>query len=125
MPLGNVAAKSELSKASVEVRKASLTVRDVERKITVEVERAARQVQTSRTTVDGTRALRQQTERRLEMAQEQFDSGLAPMSAVLEAQQDLATGEREEWRAIVDYNKTLVLFDKAIGATLDKYGVTF
>ncbi len=125
MPLGNVAAKSELSKASVEARKASLTVKDVERKITLEVERAARQIQTSRKTVDATRALRQQTERRLEMAQEQFDSGLSPVSAVLEAQQDLATAEREEWRAIVDYNKTLVLFDKAVGATLDKYGVTF
>jgi len=125
VPLGNVVAKSELSKASLEARKASLIVKDVERKIAVEVERAARQIQTSRTTVDATRALREQTERRLEMAQEQFDSGLAPVSAVLEAQQDLATAEREEWRAIVDYNKTLVLFDKAIGATLEKYDVAF
>ena len=123
VPLGNVAAESQLRKANLEVEKASRTIKDVEGRIAVEVERLTRQLQTLRKAIDAGRAVREQTGRRLEMTQEQFELGLAPMSAVLEAQRDLAGVEREEWRAIVDYNKALVLFDKATGATLEKYRV--
>jgi len=125
VPLGNVAAESQLRKASLEVQKASLTLKDVEQKITLEVERGGRQIQTLRKAIDGSGALREQTKRRLEMLQEQFELGLASMSAVLEAEKDLATAEREEWRTIVEYNKALVLFDRATGATLEKYRVEF
>ncbi len=125
VPLGNVAAENQLRKANLEVQKASLTVKDVERKIALEVERLARQIQTLRKAIDGARALREQTGRRLEMAQEQFELGLAPMTAVLDAQRDMATAEREEWRIVVDYNKALTLFDRATGATLQKYRVEF
>jgi len=125
VPLGNEAAQSQLRKATLEAEKAALTVKDVERKIVVEVERLARQLQSLRKAINGVQAVREQTSRRLEMTQEQFNLGLAPMSAVLEAERDLATAEREEWRTIVDYNKGLVLFDKATGETLEKYRVEF
>jgi HAE1 family hydrophobic/amphiphilic exporter-1 len=125
VPLGNEAAQSQLRKATLEAEKAALTVKDVERKIVVEVERLARQLQSLRKAINAVQAVREQTSRRLEMTQEQFNLGLAPMSAVLEAERDLATAEREEWRTIVDYNKVLVLFDKATGETLEKYRVEF
>ena len=125
VPLGNEAAQSQLRKATLEAEKAALTVKDVERRIALEVERLARQLQTLRKAIDGVRAVHEQTSRRLEMTQEQFDLGMAPMTAVLEAERDLAAAEREEWRTIVDYNKVLALFDKATGETLEKYRVAF
>jgi outer membrane protein len=125
VPIGNEAAQSQLRKATLEAERAALIVKDVERKIVVEVERLARQLQSLRTAINGVQAVRAQTGRRLEMTQEQFNLGLAPMSAVLEAERDLATAEREEWRTIVDYNKVLAMFDRATGETLEKYRVEF
>ena len=125
VPLGNVAAQSQVRKATMELEKAALTLRDVEQKIVLEVERSARQIQTLKKAIDAARAARQQTSRRLDVTREQFDLGLAPMSAVLEAERDLVTTEREEWRTIVDFNKVLVQFDKATGATVEKYHVEF
>jgi HAE1 family hydrophobic/amphiphilic exporter-1 len=125
VPLGNVTAQSQVRKATLELERAILTVKDVERKIALEVERAARQIQTLKKAIDAARTAREHTSRRLEVTKEQFDLGLGPMSATLEAERDLVTAEREEWRTIVEYNKVLVQFDKATGATVEKYRVEF
>jgi len=70
-----------------------------------------------------TRAFREQALKRVEMTRDQFELGLASLSAVVEAQRDLITAEQEEWKAVVDYNKILVQFDRATGSMLDKYRV--
>jgi outer membrane protein TolC len=125
VPIGNVAAQSQLRRATLEQQKAALVVKDVEQKIVFEVERSARQIQTLKKAIASAQAARAQSSRHLEATNEQFDLGLAPMSSVLDAERELALAEREEWRTIVDYNKVLVSFDRATGATLEKYRVSF
>ena len=123
IPLGNVAAKSLLTRAELDRQKSELTLQNVETAIVLEVERAANQVQTALKLIDVAKALKDQTQRRLDMIQEQFDLGLASMSAVVEAQRDLAAAEREEIKSLVDYNKLLAVFGRATGITLEKYRV--
>jgi outer membrane protein TolC len=125
VPIGNVAAQSQLRRATLEQQKAALIVKDVEQKIVFEVERSARQIQTLKKAIASAQAARAQSSRHLEATNEQFDLGLASMSSVLDAERELALAEREEWRTIVDYNKVLVSFDRATGATLEKYRVSF
>jgi len=122
-PLGNVAAKSQLEKAELDMQRAEIAVKNVERAITLEVERLGRQIESSFKVIDATRAFREQAQQRLEVTRDQFDLGLASLSAVVEAQRDLITAEQEEWKAVVDYNKVLVQFDRATGSTLEKYRV--
>lgn len=125
IPLGNVAARSELRKTELELEKAQLAIEGVQRRIALEVEKVARQVQTAVKMIEGARALREQAERRLEMAQEQLELGLAPMTAVTEAQRELTLAERGELKALIDYNKLLALFDKVTGTTPEKFQVEF
>lgn len=125
IPLGNVAARSELRKAELELERAELNLKSLERRIALEVEKLASQLQVAPKQIEASRLAREHAERRLEMAQEQFQLGLAPMTALTEAERDLASAERGVLRAIVDYTKLLALFDKAVGVTLDKFGVGF
>jgi len=123
IPLGNVAARSELRKAELELEKAEVALKSLEGRIALEVEKVAYQIRATPKIVEGTRALREQAQRRLEMTREQFELGLAPLSAVMEAQNEVASAKLGELKAIVDYNKLLALLDKATGATLEKFRV--
>jgi HAE1 family hydrophobic/amphiphilic exporter-1 len=125
IPLGNVAARSELRKTELELEKARLAIESVQRRIALEVEKVARQVKAAVKMIEGARALREQAERRSEMAQEQLELGLAPMTAVTEAQRELTLAERGELKALIDYNKLLALFDKVTGTTPEKFQVEF
>ena len=122
-PLGNVAAKSQLERAELEMQRAEIAVKNVEHAITLEVERLGRQVDSAFKAITVNRAFREQAQQRLGVVQDQFQLGLASLSSVVEAQRDLITAEQEEWRSIVDYNKVLVQFDRATGSTLEKYRV--
>ncbi len=69
------------------------------------------------------RDVREQARRRLDVTQDQFQLGLASLSAVVEAQRDLVTAEQKEWKSVVDCNKVLVLFERATGALQANYRV--
>lgn len=122
-PLGNVAAKSQLQKAELEMQRAEIAVKNVEHAIALEVERLASQIESTFKVIEVARAFREQAQKRLEVTQDQFQLGLASLSAVVEAQRDLVTAEQEEWKAIVDYNKVLVQLERATGALPAKYRV--
>ncbi|MFN3477537.1 MAG: hypothetical protein ACK4Z6_08340 [Candidatus Methylomirabilales bacterium] len=49
--------------------------------------------------------------------------GVSPVTAVLEAQRDLALAQRNELKAVIEYNKLLALFEKATGSALQKFYV--
>jgi outer membrane protein TolC len=122
-PLGNVAAKSQLERAELEMQRAELAVKNVEHAIALEVERLGRQIESAYKVIIVNRAFREQANQRLSVVQDQFQLGLASLSSVVEAQRDVMTAEQEEWRSIVEYNKVLVQFDRATGSTLEKYRV--
>lgn len=122
-PLGNIAAKSQLQKAELELQRAEITVKNVERAIALDVERLGHQVQSTFSVIGVARAFREQAQQRLDVTREKFQQGLASLSEGVEAQRDLVTAEQEEWRAIVEYNKVLVLFERATGGLLAKYRV--
>ena len=122
-PLGNVAAKSQLEKAELEMQRAEITVKNVERAIALEVERLGLQIESTFSVIGVARAFREQAQQRLDVTREKFGLGLVALSEVVEAQRDLLTASQDEWKAIVDYNKVLVQFERARGALLEKYRV--
>jgi len=125
IPIGNVQARSEFRKAGLDLEKAERTIAIVERRIALEVETLAYQFPSALKLIEVAKALREQVQRQLEMAQEQFQLGLVPMTAVIEAQRELTSAERGELKAIIDYNRLLALFDKTTGAILEKFRVEF
>jgi outer membrane protein TolC len=122
-PLGNVAAESQLKRAELELQKAELTVKNVERAIALEVQRLGNQIQSIFKVIEAARSFREQAQVRLNVMRDEFQLGMVSLSTVHEAQRDLVTAEREEWKTIVDYNKLIVLFERATGAMLERYRV--
>lgn len=122
-PIGNVGAESQLKKAELDLQKAELTVKNVERSIALEVQRLGNQIQSTFKLIEAARAFREQAQVRLNVTRDEFQMGMVSLSTVVEVQRDLVTAERDEWKTIVDYNKIIVLFERATGAMLERYRV--
>jgi outer membrane protein len=123
IPLGNQVARSELAKARLEEEKSRLTLQTLEQKITLEVEGVARAINSRRKVIEGARSLRHLTERKLDMAQEGLDLGVASVTDVIEAQKNLSLAQRDELKAITEYNKMLILWEKATGIALERFHI--
>ena len=61
--------------------------------------------------------------RRLDAEQKKFDLGTSTVRFVLEEQRNLAQAESDEIQALVNYTKSLVVYDKAIGNTLARNSI--
>jgi outer membrane protein len=123
IPLGNQLARSEVAKSRLETEKSKMLLQSLEQKIALEVERVARGITNSLKAVEGTRALRDLTERKLAMAQEGLELGVASVTDVIEAQKNLHLAERDELRAVIEYKKTTVLWEKSTGIVLERFHI--
>ena len=123
IPLGNQVARSEVAKSKLEVERSRMILQSLEQKIALEVERVARGIDSRLRTIEGARSLRDLTERKLAMAQEGLELGVASVTDVIEAQKNLHLAQRDELRAIIEYNKALILWEKTTGIALERFHV--
>jgi outer membrane protein TolC len=77
-----------------------------------EVRSAGRAVETNYKRVESTRAARVLQEQRLDAEQKKFAAGMSTNFIVTQAQRDLALALVAELRAVADYRKSLVNFDR-------------
>jgi outer membrane protein len=123
VPLGNQSARSDLAKAKLEVERSKISLQTLEQKIALEVERVARGIQSQVKAIIGARSLRSLAERQLEMAQNGLELGVSSVTDVLEAQRNLILAQRDELRAIIEYNKALNLWEKVTGTALARFNI--
>jgi outer membrane protein len=88
------------------------SIRRLEIQVTAEVRSAARAVETNFKRVQSGRAARVLAERRLDAEEKRFAAGMQTAFFVTQAQRDLALAEVTELRAIADYRKSLVNFER-------------
>ncbi|MEE8219198.1 MAG: TolC family protein, partial [bacterium] len=132
VPMGNRTAKAEYTKATLELRKARLRLKNLEQAILVQVpdvvrqldedrmgvREAVRQVETDINRVQATRAARVLAEKKLDAEEKKLEVGISTNFQVLEFQEDLAEAESDETKAIIDYNKSLIRLERAKGTIL-------
>jgi outer membrane protein len=123
IPLGNQLARSELAKARLEEEKSRLTLQTLEQKITLEVEAVARGINSRLKAIEGAKSLRQLAERKLDMAQEGLELGVASVTDVIEAQKNLSLAQRDELKTITEYTKMLILWGKTTGTALERFHI--
>lgn len=123
IPIGNRSARSEYNKSKIEKRQAHMNVKKKELDIVVEVREAVRDVITNRGRVNATRKSRELARERLESEEKKFSVGRTTSLEVLRAQEDLATAEGNEAKAIIDYEISLGNLEKAKGTILDAYNI--
>jgi outer membrane protein len=124
IPLGNQSARSELARARLEAEKARGILQSVEEKIALEVDRAARAVNSSAKAIEGVMALRELAAQKLQMAQDGLNSGVSSVTDVLEAEKNLTLAKRDELKVFIDYQKKLILWDKVTSETLERFHIS-
>ena len=111
-PLFNRQAGAHSARAQHLARPERRAVRRLEMPIAAEVRSAGRAVETNMKRVQSTRAARVLAAQRLDAEEKKFAAGMSTNFLVTQAQRDLALAEVAELRAIADYRKSLVNFER-------------
>jgi outer membrane protein TolC len=114
-PLGNRAARNELTQRLLELQRAQVDQQRLQRTIERQVRQAARNIETAVKRVEVTRAATKLAKTQLEAEQEKFRLGLSTSFRVLEFQRELTDARTGETRALSDYNVELARLDQRTG----------
>ncbi len=122
-PLGNRFAKSQYSKAKIEVARAVTWLRDLENTIINEVREAVRQVETDTERVKAAKASLRFSQEKLKAEEKKYEVGLSTTHDLLEFQEDLARATSREALARADYMKNLADLARVKGMLLKKNNI--
>jgi outer membrane protein TolC len=122
-PILNRGAKAAQARAQLTKEQSLASLNRLEIQIAAEVRSAARNVEANYKRVESTRAARVLQERRLDAEEKKFAAGMSTNFLVTQAQRDLADANVAEIRAILDYSKSQIEFDRVQQAGIA--GVSF
>ncbi len=112
LPLGPNPQSVQYARAKITREQALTEIQGLELRIASDVTNARLQVESNRERVDSARVARDLSQRRLEAEQSKFDVGLSTNFLVVQAQRDLLTAENTLLRAELDYQQSLVTFER-------------
>ncbi|MEM9292345.1 MAG: TolC family protein [Acidobacteriota bacterium] len=121
--IGNRSAKARSAIADVALDRGRTARTQLEQRIATEVRSAVRQLEAAAKEVDAARASREAQEKSLEAERKRFENGMSTSFQVLQIQEDLATAQSEEVRAITSYRNQLTEYQRSIGRLLTENGV--
>ena len=111
-PIGTSAADAGVARARLQQRQTIAQARALELQIATEVTNAALQVEATRERLQAATVATSLAERRLDAEQSRFDVGLSTNFFVVQAQRDLRDAQNAELRALLDYRRAQVEFDR-------------
>lgn len=123
-PIGNSTAEAQHAQATVAARQQRARLDSNQILVAQSVRQTSRAVDTGRKRIDATRVARELAEKRLEAEQKKFEVGMSTSFLIVQAQRDLAQAAANELRALIDYNKAIVLFERARGTILERANVS-
>jgi outer membrane protein len=112
-PLFGSQATAQHARARLQRNQNLTRIRALEVQIAAEVANAALTVQSNLKRVEAATAARELAQKRLEAEQSRFEVGMTTNFFVVQAQRDLRDAANTELRALADYRKSLVNFDRA------------
>ena len=110
--LGASAQEAQLARARVQINQSAAQLRALELQVATDVTNAALQVQSGLTRYQAATVARGLAQQRLDAEQSRFDVGLSTNYFVVQAQRDLATAQNTELRALLDYRRALVDYER-------------
>ena len=111
-PIGTSPAEANLARARLQQRQTIAEMRQLELTIATEVTNAALQVEATRERWQAATVARELAELRTEAEQSRFDVGLSTNFFVVQAQRDLRDAQNAELRALLDYRRSQVEFER-------------
>jgi outer membrane protein TolC len=123
IPLGNKSVRAEYSKTLTDKQAISAKRNTVAQQIALEVRNANSQVEMNRARIAAAEKALELAHRQLEAEQKKFQLGTSQLRFVLEEQQRVTAAQTSQIQALVNYAKSLVAYDRAVGRTLRKNNV--
>ena len=121
-PLGASAADANYARARIQLSQSTAQLRALELQVATEVTNAALQVESGLTRYEAAAVARQLADTRLQAEQSRFEVGLSTNFFVVQAQRDLATAQNSELRALLDYRRALVDYQRVQEAPANRGG---
>jgi outer membrane protein len=123
IPLSNKSARGEYSKSLAD-KQALLARRNrTVQQIALEVRNASSQVDMNRARINAAERALELANRQLEAEQKKFQLGTSQLRFVLQEQQSVTAAQTSQIQALVNYAKSLVDYDRAVGRTLQKNNI--
>src|SRR5262249_27447826 len=122
-PLNNKAAEADHERALNEQRLSKSKMDVTAQQIALEVRNAVTQVEMNRARIETAKTTRELAQKKMEAEQDKFGLGTSTLRFVLEEQRNVALAESNELQAEVNFTKSLVDLDKAMGLTLAKNNI--
>ena len=123
-PLGQSADKAEHARARLQLQQTEAQISQLELQIATEVTNAALQIGAIQERIDAASAARDLAEQQLDAEESKFELGTSTNFFVVQAQRDLATARDTELRAILDYQKALIEFERVQRTSLSGSGIS-
>jgi len=124
IPFNTFFSRANYAQARVNLDQAKLQLENQEQQIFLEIKNTVRAVQTNYQRVQARTVARELEERKLAAEEERLKVGLSTNYIVLQFQRDLATQQTQELRAVIDYNLSLALLNRALGITLKEKNIS-
>jgi len=125
LPIGNRTAGANLARSRLLADRVSRQRQQVEQAIEAEVRDAAQAIRSSQLRLAAAGSARRNAQEQFDSERRRFEAGLSTVFLLQERQTALVTAQGAELRARADLNQAIVLFDRAVGNTLDRHGVVF
>jgi HAE1 family hydrophobic/amphiphilic exporter-1 len=124
IPIRNRTAQAQVAKTRITRRALLAEKQQAEQTIEAEVRDALQAVQSAGQRLQAAGSARRSALEQYESERRRFDSGLSTVFLVLQRQTTYVTAQAREVRARADLNQAIAVFDRAVGATLTRHGVT-
>jgi outer membrane protein TolC len=111
-PIGGNAAEAQAARTRLLLQQNQAQIRASELTVATEVTNAALQVTNSTEALAAARAARELSQRRLDAEMSRFEVGMSNNYQVVQSQRDLREAQNSELRALLNYRKALVEFDR-------------
>jgi outer membrane protein len=111
-PIGGNTAVAQAARTRLLIQQSQAQIRASELTVATEVTNAALQVTNNSEGLAAARAARDLSQRRLDAEMSRFEVGMSTNYQVVQAQRDLRDAQNSELRALLNYRKALVEFDR-------------
>jgi outer membrane protein TolC len=123
-PIGTSAQDAALARSQVQLTQIRAQIKQAELQIATEITNAAIQLRNTAESVRVAQAARELQEQRLSAEQSKFEVGMSTNYLVVLAQRDLTEARNSELRAILNYRKAQVDFERVQQSTLQNSNIT-
>jgi outer membrane protein TolC len=123
-PIGKSQAEANVARAKIQQNQVTAQMKQIELQVATDVTNAAITAQTNGEAVQAAQAARELAQKKLEAEQSKFEVGMSTNYFVVQAQRDLRDAQISELRAVLNYRKALVEFERLQQTTLQNLGIT-